>query len=336
MKKAQIAERQNKLKDYILNRPGEYISSSVSKHLFGVSDSTFRADFCEIAKELGGVVEAKAGAGLMFVPVEKAKDPEEQLKDAISQLPAEFGRNHEGYKDPTASKAVENIFNASEKERINEELATAILFGDGINKELNPLPGEVWEGECSNGFTDMLLIIKNFGMLCSCLKLKEVSSIAFAVISYMGNHYSTDARLLGTKPTKYIKKKLFELDEDTMSVILDDISDIYSTRTGKSEELELRERELEEREQELDEKADILRIKEENLNEAQAEIDERKAEIERTHTQRMAELDELEAKINEDLEHLANKIPLELVALRTKVEMYERFEKFIFGKGMPV
>ena len=328
MKKAQIAERQEKLKDYILNRPGEYISSGVGRNLLGVSDFVFRKDFRAVAKELGGVVESKAGAGLMFVPVVKKEDPVDKLQEAISQLPAEFGRNHEGYKDPTASKVIENAIKAVDNFPAGGSFTMASLSPQYTVPEM-PKPGEVWEAECSNGFTDLVLILKTYDTYYACLKLVESDPNSKALdmyecpIDYMGSRYWIDVRRLTNRPIKYLKKRVFMASQETVDDIGRTIACLYMPENDTKSLADRRdfvvnkEVELYEYERELQERENDLRLKEAEIKKTADENFVNKMFIEDTIKASEADHDEL-------------------VELRTKVAMYERFEKFIFGKGMPV
>ena len=309
---SKVTERRAKIKDYILNRPNEYISSAVGAKYFGVSSDTFRADFKAIAETLDGHVEIKAGSGMMFIPsIVPARD-------------RELEKNAEGYPDPTAAQALANAMMSNKEEDYLTEKHKEIEDG-------KPKAGEVWEAECSNGFTDMLLIVKTFSKHCLCLKLNDEASTfgmlgepvavtGSCVVRYMGNIYSVMPNRIGTKPTKYIRKRLFELSTEQFEDICDLISAVFMTKK-RVDEFDKQLQKLTNTKMELD-------VRETRLAEAEVEIKERDEELTEFGKRLYERQKQLDARERQIEQGATENVALELALLRQKVEIYERL---IFG-----
>jgi len=296
-KREAILERQSKVKDYICNRPNEYISSAYASKRFGISDYTFRNDVRAIAESLDGTLRFEHGLGIMYVPNSTDYISQPSVSQNAKKIDKETGfRNAEGYSDPTAGQAITNV-----------ELANGYL--DTKYEKTGPMIGEVWEGECSNGFTDMLLIICVYSRHCLCLKLNPVDYNAYEptgalVIKYMGNIYTVEPERIGTKPSKYISKRLFDIPVEQYEAICNMISNLFVTE-NKANEYTRRVQQLVEREEELEIRKKAVETHEEELEMRKEELEMRK-----------------EAELNDP------GAALELLLLRQKVEIYERL---IFG-----
>lgn len=365
-----VNERREKIKDYVSNRPGEWISSLECGKRFGISDNCFRSDFKAVVTELGGAIESVPGRGMMYVPVEKTKDPYENLAEDIAKA---FGyRNGEGYKDPTAGAAIEKAdaeikqknaaagnsgFRAKRNEAmlntINAAKATtedADYLKDKYDAETKVMPraGEVWECSSSNGSVDMFLIIKVYAKFCSCLKLYIDQDVFVAAaledgfksvndIVWNGNTYNVIATAIGTKPNKYVKKRLFRIDKSKYDDICDEIANLYRTTRARSDEetlieledslnkraadLDIQEEVLKQRKDQLDAKEKYLDDELDRLRNEDSELSLREEKISVLEGQQTAEA----AYLSQLHDHvMSNEEHDELVALRAKCQIYER------------
>lgn len=353
------AATKERICNYYFNRPGEYISTGTVAKMFGVSDYSVKQYLKAAVAKHGGSLDCAMGRGTMYIP-EAEKKEEPDLQETIRVLVKNgFGKNHEGYSDPTATAAIEKV----DQEREMKELASKIetsYFDQKYAVDMNP--GEVWEADCSNGTTDLMLIIKVYNTHCLRLKLTldmyglNTDPIVFSLgsnqIPYDNKVYTFDIRRIAATPNKYIKRKVFELDQDRFDDICSELSEMFMSEDQKAaknlmEELEQKEdylctqadlldskkREIEEREKELEEWNEAADRRERNLNNWSTDLLEQSnslAEKERDLMKKESELKELNVEALNSEQNWDKE--LELTALRAKIEVYERLVFGMFGK----
>jgi len=311
------------IRNYILNRPGEYISTPAVGKMFGVSSKSVQIEFRKAVAEAGGVLDVAARKGYMFTPVAEKKDEDEELKENIAKVASIFNqckpvtavssaglifgdkttaekeasaivdamtsfKNHEGYSDPTA--------------------AIAIASSCAVQ------PGDVWEAECSNGYTEDLLILAVHDTFAVTLKVYDAidmktyrrSTSDIEPIMVLGVKYFIDIARIGSKPLKYIKSLHYKVDTQYMKVVKDAVSRKLFGDDERIAELEAKKEELDasylQKLHDLKEKNDALLAKEEELR-----------------------------ALEESLKVIDTRDDRELTELRVKVGVYERL---IFERGI--
>ncbi len=292
-------ERQEAIKNYIKNRPGEYISTTVLNQQLelNVCGSTIAHDFEEAAKMLGGVMEKMRSKGLMYVPVvdEKAQ-AEQNMKDSIDKAIVFFTE---------AQKAQE------QEEVPQEETQTE------VKKPVEA--GDIWMCEASNGSKEYVLVLKPFYKHSLCLKMTEHLNIYNITDDDIYIHFGAETpgdygwfvnpTKICSKPNKYIKEFVVKSTKAEFDEVCAAVGNIFNDPGQELRDIcdkavaeaEAAKEELKKREKELE-----------------AEMTAFKSKLRK----REAELDAKENAIYADLEN---------AILKTKVEIYERL---IFERGI--
>jgi len=101
----------DKIRSFILHRPGEYMLPNDIAKMFHVTAPTVKAQFHFVAATNGGHTDAIRRKGMAYIPMKKEPTVEETMQKSIDD-------------------AVEAFSKSQEKERLNESIAAAILVGD--------------------------------------------------------------------------------------------------------------------------------------------------------------------------------------------------------------
>lgn len=101
----------DKIRSFIMHRPGEYMLPNDIAKMFHVTAPTVKAQFHFVAATNGGHTDAIRRKGMAYIPMKKEPTVEETMQKSIDD-------------------AVEAFSKSQEKERLNEAIAEAILLGD--------------------------------------------------------------------------------------------------------------------------------------------------------------------------------------------------------------
>lgn len=218
------AERKDKFFKYVSNRPMVPISSTEVCKMLGVTRSTVHGYWKDVPKRLGGTYCSTFGVGFTWAPPYETK-------------------NHEGYLDPTASKAIKNVI-AESKKRDN-------VSTDGFVVK----PGCVYKHFNQNESYNFIYIIKvtGNGQTLSVPVFKE-GSLGFdqsGIYGYPIELYGSadvwclDVSKISTRKLKYTKEFVAELGMNTYMDVLKIIGEMLGiTVSAESKRVAKLEKEL--------------------------------------------------------------------------------------------
>lgn len=244
--RAEISERKEAIKAFIINNPSTWFTVNKLKEELpdkysDISWSTIRNDIHDVCESLGGTLLKSCSkyGGFKFVPTDVVVkheellstlyDPEEQkkLEWALGAINCEDPEdkfkspwvNHEGYSDPTAKKALENI----PKEATNRR--------DIAKWDV----GSVWDTTASAKAHELILVVRADTLKSIVLPLFEKDAYKIdgneeytRIIKYKSYTYYTDIRCLRTKPNKYFLEEQFVIDKGELEGLLLDISRLFT------------------------------------------------------------------------------------------------------------
>lgn len=313
-------ERQEAIKNYIKNRPGEYISTTVLNQQLELNacGSTIVHDFEEAAKMLGGVMEKMRSKGLMYVPVvdEKAK-AEQNMKDSIDKAVA--------------------FFTEAQKEQETQREETRMDAKKPIEA------GDIWQCEASNGSKEYVLVLKPFDEHSLCLKMtkhfniynitdddiyvrlenkdpayeelistlydpEERDKLEWAIESFDYGYFVNPTKIC-SKPNKYIKEFVVKSTKAEFDEVCAAVGNIFNDPGQELRDI-------------CDKAVAEAEAAKEELKKRETELEAEMAAVKSKLRKREAELEAKENAIYADLEN---------AILKTKVEIYERL---IFERGI--
>lgn len=349
-RKKAVDDRREAVIKFMLDTNGEVILGKDLGDMFGCGDETIRKDMVNyiIPKNIG-IVKYTKGPGYVYMKPAEEKKPMDIFKKEPSKMEkipvveekqSNPMKNHEGYVDPTAGKAIAAV------DGPEEGPAFAI-------------PGDVWECACSDGSTLRYLILASFekfsiGLVLNSAQSKDVPKKYQRKITAGLDTRFTDIRRVSTKPNKYMTQKVGHLGGEMYDSILRDAVGVFASLDSNAvtdpdmwNALNEREKDLCKREDHLEERAKeiakqqleaddiVFKAKQEasvltdELKQKQIEL----AELEEKLRLQEEELDQREADLHSremSLDSSANQTSdLELALLKQKVEIYE---KLIFGE----
>ena len=369
MRKA--ADRRDAIIEFMIGSDGNPISSKDLGKMFDCSEETVRRDFVNFIMPNNSQIVAVPRHGYAYSKLEEKKaerlnifknEPVMEEKAPLVEKQSNPMKNHEGYVDPTAGKAIEAVDGPEE--------------GPAF-----AMAGDVWDCACSDGSSQRFLIFASFekfsiGMVLNPTRSGGVPKKFQRKITAGLDTRFTDIRRITTKPNKYMTQKVGHLGGEVYDSILKDAVGVFASFDSNAvadpdmwNALNAREKDLNKREDHLDERAkEIAKQQMEadrimfTANEVKHELDqraqqldnlstdlsvrnydldaynERIKEAENMVTKKTAELDnweqalaDKEEALNERaLDSAANQTSdLELALLKQKVEIYE---KLIFGE----
>lgn len=218
------AERKDKFFKYVSNRPMVPISSTEVCKMLGVTRSTVHGYWKDVPKRLGGTYCSTFGVGFTWTPPYETK-------------------NHEGYSDPTATRAIKNVI-AESKKRDN-------VSTDGFIVK----PGCVYKHFNQNESYNFIYIIKvtGNGQTLSVPVFKE-GSLGFdqsGIYGYPIELYGSadvwclDVSKISTRKLKYTKEFVAELGMNTYMDVLKIIGEMLGiTVSAESKRVAKLEKEL--------------------------------------------------------------------------------------------
>lgn len=176
-----IDARRKRIINFISANPNEYYHGEELAEKIGVSKFIIQNDMKAIQLEHPELSITRNG---YMWTIEEKKNPM---------------KNHEGYYDPTAGKAIMNLENSSHEKPWK--------------------PGEVWEAASSRGNTDLLLVVSVGGDTSCCLMLYNYDDSYINKgrpenlkhIAWTTHDYIVDASKIGQKPNKYFERRVFTL-----------------------------------------------------------------------------------------------------------------------------
>lgn len=183
-------------------------------------------------------------------------------------------KNHEGYPDPTAKKAIDNIFNQT----------TSIC------------PGEVWSTVESNGSTQPIFVLNSLNGAAQCMKLYhenskniEITGPDYFQIDIFGISYIGDPSHVTFKPLRYCTKRIAEASDVKLKEARWMIAKVFGIDIPdkkqndacwvENEELKKRVTELMEQMAQMMHEEDDCRAENEKLEKRVTELTERMAQM---------------------------------------------------------
>lgn len=322
--RAEISERKEAIKAFIINNPSTWFTVNKLKEELpdkysDISWSTIRNDIHDVCESLGGTLLKSCSkyGGFKFVPTDVVVkheellstlyDPEEQkkLEWALGAINCEDPEdkfkspwvNHEGYSDPTAKKALENI----PKEATNRR--------DIAKWDV----GSVWDTTASAKAHELILVVRADTLKSIVLPLFEKDAYKIdgneeytRIIKYNSYTYYTDIRCLRTKPNKYFLEEQFVIEKAELESLLIDISNLFGGGAPW----------LQRRVDVLDKQADKYRTM---INDLRADIEKKDKTIVKLEERDRNHCDEVSAVLSEQSNTYFN----EMIRLRTSNEALE-------------
>lgn len=351
-RKKAVDDRREAVIKFMLNTNGEPILAKELGRIFGCGDETIRKDMVNfiIPKNIG-IVKYAEGPGYVYTkPAEEKKpmdifrkEPKMEKAPVVEEKQSNPMKNHEGYVDPTAGKAIAAVDGPEE--------------GPAF-----AMPGDVWECACSDGSTLRYLILASFekfsiGLVLNSAQSKDVpKKFQRKITAGLDTRY-TDIRRVSTKPNKYMNQKVGHLGGEMFDSIMRDTIGVFAKLDSNAvtdpdmwNALNAREKDLDKREAHLDERAKEIAKQQMEADKRDHDLDElakklnsdrvKLAEHNETIRLRMEgiklqeeELDQREADLHSREMSLdssdSQTSDLELALLKQKVEIYERL---IFGE----
>lgn len=372
LKRQAVDERRECIIKVMLNSNGEPILGKELGRMFGCGEETIRKDMVNyIIPQNLGIVKYAEGPGYVYTkPAEEKKpidifrkEPKMEKAPVVDKQTSPM-KNHEGYIDPTAGRAIAAVDGPEE--------------GPAF-----AMAGDVWECACSDGSTLRYLILASFekfsiGLVLNSTQSKDVpKKFQRKITAGLDTRY-TDIRRVSTKPNKYMTQKVGHLGGEVYDSILKDAVGVFASIDSNAvadpdmwNALNAREKDLNKREDHLDERAKeiakqqmeadkrdhelmdketALHDQATELNTKKLVLDNREEELDdlaknlnndrvklaghnETIKLRMEELDQREADLHTREMSLdsadSQTSDLELALLKQKVEIYE---KLIFGE----
>ena len=178
---AEIAARRKRIITFLSANPNEYYHGEELGEKIGVSRFVIQNDMKAIKLEHPELSITKKGYMWMM---EEKKNPM---------------KNHEGYYDPTAGKAIRNLENSSSEKPWK--------------------PGEVWHAGGSRGTNDLLLVVSVGGDTSCCLFLYNYDDPYanrgkpenLKHIAWTTHDFLIDTSKLGQRPNRYFEDRAFTL-----------------------------------------------------------------------------------------------------------------------------
>ena len=153
--------------------------------------------------------------------LQKIADVFECSIDEFRPIDKNRGKNHEGYSDPTATKALKNL------EKKDEPVY---------------IPGGVYEYENSNGFIDEVLIVASNEKMVSLLVVQqpEIEKTTPNCILLTEQKYGQQKRAVNpeqimTRPAKYVKGYLYTVGKEDYARIKDALAAYFRIESGIKE-----------------------------------------------------------------------------------------------------
>ena len=350
LKRQAVDDRREAVIKFMLDTNGEVILGKDLGDMFGCGDETIRKDMVNyiIPKNIG-IVKYTKGPGYVYMkptaeikPVTvnldifKKEPAMEEKGQVVEEKQSNPMKNHEGYIDPTAGKAIEAVDGPEE--------------GPAF-----AMAGDVWECACSDGTSLHFLIFASFekfsiGVVLNPTRSSGVPKKFQRKITAGLDTRFTDIRRITTKPNKYMTQKVGHLGGEMYDSILKDAvsvfanldsnavtdPDMWNALNAREKDLDKREDHLEERAKEIakmqmeaDDRDHELMDKEMALHDKATELNTKKLVLDN----REEELDQREADLHAREMSLgtadSQTSDLELALLKQKVEIYE---KLIFGE----
>lgn len=219
-KQQEIEMRRNSIVNILCSRQGEAVTINELSKKLGFSKETIRKDLVNVIVPDNDCIKQDLGHGFIYVKPEDKKEERKiksldifntKKKEAVIEEQPETGKvgpkNHEGYSDPTATKA------------INSMLGYAFE------------PGEVWEYSNSDGRCDLFLVLAGFEDFYLGTKLSPSSKGTSK--SYIGKvivddiSYTMDLRRIGVKLGKYNLGKIGEVSDDEIKAIIGKLYGVF-------------------------------------------------------------------------------------------------------------
>ena len=258
-KQQEIEMRRNSIVNILCSRQGEAITVNELSKKLGFSKETIRKDLVNVIVPDNDSIKQDLGHGFIYVkPEDKEVKKEERKikpldifntkkKEAVIEEQPETGKvgpkNHEGYSDPTATKAINSMLCYSFE------------------------PGEVWEYSNSDGRTDLFLVLAGFEDFYLGTKLSPSSKGTSK--SYVGKvivddiSYTMDLRRIGVKLGKYNLGKIGEVSDDEIKDIIGKLYGVFGMEETEDPVVAAeRWNALNKREQDLDRREKALNAKE--------------------------------------------------------------------------
>lgn len=176
-------------------------------------------------KSIDDAVGITAGNRVMYMRKLMKKYPQIQnvgKKEAeykwVEDAPVSI-KNHEGYPDPTAQKAIAAT-EAIEIPKIKTDLKPKKEnYSNVYRKSLKPSPGEIWTASESSGKSYKFIVAGVFGDYVQCIKCFPAEESyelgeSEVIVEINSQKYVWDPARLGSKPIRYFERrtKLFDLD----------------------------------------------------------------------------------------------------------------------------
>lgn len=191
--------RNEKFASYVKNHPLEPISSNDIAKQFNCSKSTIGEMWKNIPAVLGGKVEGKPGLGFIWTPPYECK-------------------NAEGYADPTATKAINNVVKSTKSSTISE--------------------GEIRIHSGISGKLDYIYIVKVFDKFTLALPIyKDDGSHAPGEFAYpveipgSADSWYMDISRISTRQSKYTEDVIASLGVDVYGDVIAGLRDIFGYET---------------------------------------------------------------------------------------------------------
>lgn len=334
-RKKAVDDRREAVIKFMLNTNGEPILAKELGRIFGCGDETIRRDMVNfiIPKNIG-IVKYAEGPGYVYTkPAEEKKpmdifrkEPKMEKAPVVEEKQSNPMKNHEGYVDPTAGKAIAAVDGPEE--------------GPAF-----AMPGDVWECACSDGSTLRYLILASFekfsiGLVLNSAQSKDVpKKFQRKITAGLDTRY-TDIRRVSTKPNKYMTQKVGHLGGEVYDSILRDAVGVFASLDSNAvadpdmwNALNEREKDLHKREDHLEERAKEIAKQQLEADDIVFKAKQEALVLTDELKQKQIELAELEEKLRLKEEELdsadSQTSDLELALLKQKVEIYERL---IFGE----
>lgn len=352
-RKKAVDDRREAIIEFMLNSNCKVITGKELGDKFGCGDETIRKDMVNyiIPKNIG-IVKYAEGPGYVYMKPAEEKKPMDIFKKesgmeekvtVVEEKQTSPMKNHEGYIDPTAGKAIEAVDGPEE--------------GPAF-----AMAGDVWECACSDGTSQRFLIFASFekfsiGVVLNPTRSGGVPKKFQRKITAGLDTRFTDIRRITTKPNKYMTQKVGHLGGEVYDSILKDAVSVFASLDSNAvadpdmwNALNEREKDLCKREDHLEERAKEIAKQQMEADKRENELDDlakklnsdrvKLAEHNETIKLRMEgiklqeeELDQREADIHSREMSLdsadSQTSDLELALLKQKVEIYERL---IFGE----
>lgn len=334
-KKQEIEMRRNSIVNILCSRQGEAITTDELSKKLGFSKETIRKDLVNVIVPDNDCIKQDLGHGFIYMKPEVKKE-ERKIKpldifntkkkeDVIEEQP-ETGKvgpkNHEGYSDPTATKA------------INSMLGYAFE------------PGEVWEYSNSDGRTDLFLVLAGFEDFYLGTKLSPSSKGTSK--SYVGKvivddiSYTMDLRRIGVKLGKYNLGKVGEVSDDEIKDIIGKLYGVFGMEETEDpvvaaerwNALNKREQDLDRREKDLDKREDALNSAETveaSYSDDMNKVLEEKKKLAAWEDELLAKEKDIESQKYLNSFMRPDEDEIEIALMKQKIEIYERL---IFERGI--